>query len=99
MRLDQIRARCARRAQAAAPSSPHPRRAISQMKGGFTFPRPPGGVIEEATVVAVSVAVALLPPVGVIDVGEIEQLPGAGSPLQLKATVSVNLLDACNVTV
>ena len=38
------------------------------------FPKPAGGVMPDATVVAVRVAVALLPPVGVIEFGEIEHI-------------------------
>lgn len=71
-------------------------------KGGgslIPWPGPQGGAIELFTVVIVMVETCGVVPLGVTVAGEKLQVPGAGLPLQVRATGVVKLSEGVTVTI
>src|SRR5690348_11850501 len=91
----RLPARCAKSRAATNPTASI---ASSHLRAGGRLVAPGGGGARElATVVTVTVAVELPLPAGVIEEGEMVQVPGAGAPLQLSATVALKLADGVSV--
>ena len=88
-----------RRAQAAETRSPRARKPSGQASGGVRLPKPEGGGGSDDDEVAVTVAVADAPPEGVIEPGEIVQVPASTVVLQVRVTASVKSSEDVSVSV